>query len=70
MVDVDPELRDAYLLLDLEVGHARDLRQPVAQALGEASQGIEVVAVDLHRDLGPDAREHVVEPVRDRLPDV
>ena len=35
-----------------------------------AAQRIEVVAVDLERDLRAHARQHVVEPVRDRLADV
>ena len=34
------------------------------------SQRVEVVAEEFQRDLGADAREHVVEPVRDRLPDI
>ena len=38
--------------------------------LGERAQRVEVVAVDLERDLGAHAGEHVVEPVADRLADV
>ena len=43
---------------------------PALQLLGQGAQSIEVVAEDLERDLGAHAREHVVEAVRDRLPDI
>ena len=35
-----------------------------------AAQRIEIVAEDLQRDLGAHARQHVVEPMRDRLADI
>ena len=45
--------------------------QPRLAMLGaSAAQRVEVVAVDLERDLRPHARQHVVEAVRDRLADV
>ena len=36
----------------------------------DGAQRIEVVAEDFERDLGAHARQHVVEPVRDRLADI
>jgi hypothetical protein len=70
VVDVDAELRDADLLLDLQVHDARDLAQPLAEAARQGPKRIEVVPEHLQRDLGPDAGQHVIEPVGDRLPHV
>ena len=70
VVDADLELRDADLLLDLQVGETGDRRQLRAQGLGRAAQRVEVVAEDLERNLRPHARQHVIEPVGDRLADV
>ena len=70
VVDPDLQLRDSDLLLDLQVGEPGDLGHPVAQVVGHAPQGVEVLAEDLQGEFGPDTRKHVVEAVRDRLADV
>ncbi len=43
--------------------------EAVFEVGGEAAQGVVVVAVDLERDLRAHARQHVIEAMRDRLPD-
>ena len=70
VVQMDADLRDQDLLLDLQVDQAGDAGEPFAHRLRQPAQRVEVFAVDLQRDLRPHAREHVVEPVRDRLPDI
>jgi hypothetical protein len=70
VVDADLDLRNQHLLLDLQVGDAGDLREPLAQLRRQAAQRVEIVAVDLQRDLGAHAGQQVVEAVRDRLADV
>ena len=65
------QLRDAHLLLDLQVGETVDA-WPAARAASSASARSvsRSSPKNLMRDLRPHARQHVVEPVRDRLPDV
>ena len=70
IIDTDFELRNQYLLLDLHVGEAGNGRKLRAQFLGRVAHRVEIVAEDLQRDLGADAGQHVVEPVRDRLADI
>ena len=36
---------------------------------GEGAKRLQVIAEDLHRHVRPRSREHVIDPVRDRLPD-
>ena len=43
--------------------------QPFLQVRGQAAQGVQVVAVDLQRNLRAHAGQQVVEPVRNRLAD-
>ena len=45
-------------------------RKPAAKLLGERAQRIEVFAEELDDDLRAHAGQHVIEPVRDRLPDI
>jgi hypothetical protein len=45
VVDAHLDLRRQHLLLDLQVGDARDRGQPLAQRIGLAAQRVEVVAV-------------------------
>jgi hypothetical protein len=40
----------------------------LAQGLGERAQGVQIIAEDLDRDLGADARQKMIQPVGDRLP--
>jgi hypothetical protein len=64
------DLRRQHLLLDLQVGDARDGGQLRAQHVGLAAQRVQVLAEDLDGDLRTHAREHVVDAVRDRLADL
>ena len=59
-----------HLLLDLQVDQAGDAGKAFAQQLRQPPQRVEVLAVDLHRDLRAHARQHVVEAMRDRLADI
>ena len=68
VVQVDLDLRNQHLLLDLQVGDARNARQPVAQVACQTAQRVQVVAVHLQRNLCPHAREQVVQAVRNGLP--
>ena len=70
VVDGDFELRDADLPLDLKVDEARNGGKLLAKILADARERVEIVAKDFQGDLGADAREHVVEAMRDRLADV
>ena len=63
----DLHLRDAHLALDRDVDEPWDGLEPRFHLLGQRAQRIEVVAEDLERDLRTHARQHMVEPVRDRL---
>ena len=40
VIDIDAELRDAHLLLDLQVDEALDRRQLLAQCLRQGAQGV------------------------------
>ncbi len=44
--------------------------EPLAQILRDGCAAFEIVAEDLERDLGAHAGQHVIEPMRDRLPDI
>ena len=70
VVDDDIELGNAHLLLDLQVCETRNARQTPPKGFRQHTQCIEVLAEELDGDLGPHAREHMVEPVRDGLADV
>ena len=61
--------RDVHLLLEREVDDARHPADGLAHALAEPPQRGEIVAEHLDGDVGPRARQHVVDPVRDRLTD-
>ena len=69
VVDAHLQLRDAHLLLDLQIDDALDRRQTLLQVRCESAQRVEIVAVDLDHELRAHAREHVVEPMRDGLAD-
>ena len=66
-VHLDDNLRDEHLLLDLEILHAINALHRVPRGLSRPPQLAEIVSEDLDCDLGADAGEQVVEPVRDRL---
>ena len=70
VVDAHLDLRRQHLLLDLQVGDAGDGGQLRTQHIGLATQGVEVFAKDLDRDLRAHARQHVVDAVRNRLADL
>jgi hypothetical protein len=70
VVDAHLDLRRQHLLLDLQVGDARDGGQLRSQRIGLAPQRVEVLAEDLDRDLRAHARKHVVDAVRDGLADL
>ena len=70
VVDHDVELRNAHLLFDLQVGQAFDAREAHPESFGRGAQAIEVFAKEFDGDLGAHAGQHVVEPVRDGLPDI
>ena len=70
IVHCDVKLRNADLLLDLQIDHARHGCHFVAELGGNAAECVEVFAVDLERDLGAHTRQHVVEPMRDRLANI
>jgi Cu/Ag efflux pump CusA len=57
----DPRAKDA-LVADIR---RRLAVLPVSQAVGDAPQRIQVLAVDLEGDLGAHAGQHVIKPVRD-----
>ena len=56
----DAKLRDADLSFDLQIHEASHASHPSAQPFGERAQAIEIGAEELHRDLRPHARQHVV----------
>lgn len=66
-VHLDGNLRDEHLRLDLEIFHAVDALHRVPRSLSQPPQLAEIVSEYLDRDLGADAGEQVIEPVRDRL---
>ena len=63
-------MRNTHLLFDLKVNDPRNLVELATKLLGKATDGIEILAVDLQRDLGADPGEHVVQTMRDGLPDI
>ena len=63
------DLRRQHLLLNFEVGDARDGGDFAAQHVGLPAQCVEVVTEYLDGDLRAHAGEHVVDPVRDGLSD-
>ena len=67
VIDDDFELRDAHLLFDLQVDHARNGRELLAELLRQGADGVEILAEDLEGNLRAHARQHVVQPVRDGL---
>ena len=68
--DLQPHLRDLDLRLDLQIDHAGNRLHAVLHVERRHPQFAQVVTKDLDRDLGPNPRHHVVEAMRDRLPDV
>ena len=64
------KLRDPHLLLDLKVDKPWHRRQLGSEALGERAQRVDILAVDLQRNLGAHPRQQMVEAVRDWLADV
>jgi hypothetical protein len=67
VVQADFDLRNQHLLFDLQVGDAGTFGPGGCASRRLAAQGVQVVAVYLERNLGPHAREQVVQPVRDGL---
>lgn len=51
VVDAHLDLRSQHLLLDFKVGDARNIRQPAAQGIRLAAQGVQILAEDLDGDL-------------------
>ncbi len=70
VVDDHAHLGDARLPLDLQIGEAGDTGQPLAHAFGEALQPVEIGTEHFDDDFGTDTRLQMIEPMRDRLPDV
>ena len=68
-VQAHHDLRDQHLLFHRQVHQARDARQTLSHLLGQATQGVGVVPVDLHSDLRPHPGQQVIQPVRNRLAD-
>ena len=68
-IDAHLDLRRQHLFLDIQIGHAGNPRQPLAQQAGLRTQGIEVFAKHLDGDLRPHTGQHVVDAVGDRLAD-
>jgi hypothetical protein len=66
-IDADPQHRQAHGLLGLDVGGALHLRQHGHHLGRDALERRQVVAVDLERDVGADARDQLGHPELDRL---
>ena len=65
----EPHERDVHLLFERQVHDARHRRHGGADPLAEPPQRAQIVAEHLDGDIGARARQHVVDAVRDRLPD-
>jgi hypothetical protein len=61
--------RHVHLLLERHVDRPWHFDHDIAHVFAKSPQGGEVVAEDLHRDVRPRARQHVVDAMRDRLAD-
>ncbi len=60
-----------HLLLDLQVGQAAECAASFSRSSSALLRmRVEIVAEHLQRDLGADAGQHVIEPMRDRLADI
>jgi hypothetical protein len=70
VIHPDFQLGNSDLLLHLQIDDAGNGGEHVPQLLPGCAQRIEIVAEDLECDLGADAREHVIEPMGDRLSDI
>ena len=70
MIDADVDLRNEHLFLNLQIHNAGNLRQPCAQVFRLRAKHVEIVAKHFERDLRAHARQHVIEPVRNRLADI
>jgi hypothetical protein len=68
-VDTNRQGRDVRLGLRREIHDAWYLRHLGLNLCGQLPQGLQVIAENLHGDVGPCAREHMVDAVRDRLTD-
>ena len=66
-VRVDQELRHARLFLVVEIDDAVDFRQDAFDLRRQTTQHRQVRAEDLDREVRPAARDHVIDPVADRL---
>ena len=71
VVDDDLQLRDAHLLFDLQVGEAGDAWPGAPRSASASARSVSRSSPkNLDGDLRPHARQHVIEPVRDRLADI
>ena len=68
---IEDEPHDGYvhLLFEREIDDSRHATDGVAHTLAEPPKRAEVVAEDLHSDVGSRTRQHVIDAVRDRLSD-
>ena len=69
-IELDVELREACRLLDLDVGCARNGVQDRRDLLRRRAHCVEIVAVELDRDVAAHAGDQFVEPQLDRLADL
>ncbi|MDT4871152.1 hypothetical protein FQZ97_1062690 [compost metagenome] len=63
------DLRYQYLALDRDIDESWYGSKPPAHVLRQAAQRIEIIAIDLQRDLCPHAGKQVIQPVGNRLAD-
>jgi hypothetical protein len=68
VVDAQLELRNANLLLRLQVDDAGHRAQSLFELGGKCAQGVVVVAIDFECDLRAHARQHMVESMGNGLP--
>ena len=68
-IEHEADERHVHLLLERNVHGAWNGGHDVPHPFAEPAQRRQIVAEDLDGDVGARAREHVIDPVRDRLPD-
>jgi hypothetical protein len=68
VINPDVDLRNARLLLDLQIDESGNARQPLAHVFGDRAQRVEIIAKYFERNLRAHAREHVVKTMGNRLP--
>ena len=67
-VQDESDERDIHLLFERQIDDAWHSADRGSHSLSEASQSAKIVTEDLDRDVGPRAGQHVIDPVRNRLP--